>query len=145
MATTRKHSRKRDAIIQCIQDATSHPSAETIYSKLRADFPKLSLGTVYRNLTLLRDEGVITAVGFVNGEVRFDGVIEDHPHFVCDECSAVIDIELSHPPRGFEVEIEKKYGFEVLHRKLVYFGKCERCIAEQESASVATQAADDNS
>jgi len=135
MSTIRKHSRKREAIIKCIREATEHPSAETIYSQLRTEFPKLSLGTVYRNLSLLRDEGHIASVGFVNGELRFDGVIEDHPHFVCDICGAVMDIQLSSPPRGFEAELESRYGFEVVHRKLVYFGRCEACLKAAEEAA----------
>ena len=134
MSTQRKHSRKRDAIIQCIRDTNEHPSAEIIYSRLRSEFPKLSLGTVYRNLTLLRDEGEIAAVGFVDGEVRFDGVTDDHPHFVCDDCGAVIDISLSSPPRGFETEIEDNYGFKVLHRKLLYFGRCKSCQEAEDDA-----------
>ncbi|MDR0905519.1 MAG: transcriptional repressor [Oscillospiraceae bacterium] len=128
MPTLRKHSRKRDAIIACIRETKAHPSAETVYSRLRAEFPKLSLGTVYRNIALLREEGEIVSVGFVGGEERFDGVTSDHPHFVCDCCGAVIDVELSGPPRGFEDEINRNYGFEVSHRKLIYFGKCTDCI-----------------
>ncbi len=91
-STTRKHSRKRDAILECLRSTNSHPSAEWVYSQLKPIIPDLSLGTVYRNLALFRSEGLITSVGVVNGLERFDADMSEHMHFVCSKCGAVIDV-----------------------------------------------------
>ena len=90
----RKYSRQREAILSKICSTTSHPTADWIYQELKEEFPNLSLGTVYRNLVLFREDGAIVSVGNVNGQERFDGNILPHGHFVCKKCAAVIDINL---------------------------------------------------
>ena len=59
MATVRKHSRKRDAILACLRSTTCHPTAEWVYQQLKPAIPDLSLGTVYRNLSMFKDEGLV--------------------------------------------------------------------------------------
>mgnify|MGYP000354531296 CR=1 FL=1 len=59
MSIARKHSRKRDAILECLRCTTSHPTAEWVYTQLKPDIPDLSLGTVYRNLAMFRREPVL--------------------------------------------------------------------------------------
>jgi Fur family peroxide stress response transcriptional regulator len=124
----RKHSRRRDAIAGAICSSREHPSAEAVYSSLKHRFPNLSLGTVYRNIAMLREEGVIKSIGIVSGEERFDGDLSDHPHFICERCGAVIDVaeEFS---RGCVSagEIAEKYGVSVTRRTLVYYGVCGEC------------------
>lgn len=73
MATVRKHSRKRDAILACLRSTTCHPTAEWVYQQLKPAIPDLSLGTVYRNLSMFKDEGLVISVGTVGGLERFDG------------------------------------------------------------------------
>ena len=94
----KKHSKKRDAILECVRSTTSHPGADWVHAQLRAQYPDLSLGTVYRNLSSFKQEGVITSVGIVKGVERFDGNMDPHAHFICDSCSAVIDVEGIDPP-----------------------------------------------
>ena len=83
MATIRKRSRKRDAILACVRATTCHPSAEWVYQRLKPTIPDLSLGTVYRNLSMFKDEGLVISVGTVGGLERFDGNTKPHTHFVC--------------------------------------------------------------
>ena len=90
MATIRKRSRKRDAILACVRATTCHPSAEWVYQRLKPTIPDLSLGTVYRNLSMFKDEGLVISVGTVGGLERFDGNTKPHTHFVCTRCSAVL-------------------------------------------------------
>ena len=92
MATIRKRSRKRDAILACVRATTCHPSAEWVYQRLKPTIPDLSLGTVYRNLSMFKDEGLVISVGTVGGLERFDGNTKPHTHFVCTRCSAVLDL-----------------------------------------------------
>ena len=65
-----KHFRKRDAILNYLRHTTEHPSAETVYAALKAEIPDLSLGTVYRNLSLFKEQGLIISLGSVNGVER---------------------------------------------------------------------------
>ena len=93
MEHTRKYSRKREAILECLRSTQSHPSADWVYSKLKPQYPDLSLATVYRNLAMFKRDGVIGSVGTVNGLERFDYDTRPHAHFVCSRCSAVLDVE----------------------------------------------------
>ncbi|MBQ5748717.1 MAG: transcriptional repressor [Oscillospiraceae bacterium] len=124
MATTRKHSRKRDAILQCLRETTEHPTAEWIFSKLKPQLPDLSLGTVYRNLTLFKEEGTIESVGTVGGLERFDGCTEPHAHFICTNCETVSDlgpIELPQAVPMLDPEAQ------LSGCRLCYFGLCSKC------------------
>ena len=91
MVTT-KHFRKRDAILTYLKDTHLHPSAEMVYAELKQQIPDLSLGTVYRNLNLFKEQGLAISVGTVKGVERFDGNTMPHVHFFCTDCGAVIDL-----------------------------------------------------
>ncbi|MDR0402299.1 MAG: transcriptional repressor [Treponema sp.] len=134
----RKHSAKRDAILGVLKETDVHPGAQWIYNRLKPSVPGLSLGTVYRNLNLFREEGLAALVGTVNGEERFDGVTESHPHLVCRRCGAVEDIAVA-DPAVFEEELasvlasslgedenrirEAKIDF----RRTLFYGLCTNC------------------
>ncbi|NLB28821.1 MAG: transcriptional repressor [Clostridiales bacterium] len=123
-----KHSRKRDAVELAICSSTEHPSAEHVYTSLREDYPSISLGTVYRNIAQLRSDGKIKSVGVVDGIERYDGDLSDHPHFVCEECGSVIDIEPEDAVGECADEhISRKYNVEVTSRHIVYYGSCGGC------------------
>ena len=78
MSIVRKHSRKRDAILECLRCTTSHPTAEWVYNQLKPTIPDLSLATVYRNLAMFKAEGTIDSVGVYNGLERFDFRTDPH-------------------------------------------------------------------
>ena len=88
-----KHSRQRDAILQNLVHRYDHPTAETVYTDIKTDFPNISLGTVYRNLSLLSDLGEIQKISTGAGPDRFDGNPKPHCHFQCRNCHSVLDIE----------------------------------------------------
>ena len=90
-----KHSKQRDAIEQFLATRYDHPTAETVYMNLREEYPKLSLATVYRNLSLLAELGNIQKIPTGNGPDRFDGRPEPHNHFLCDECGSMIDLQMN--------------------------------------------------
>ena len=90
-----KHSKQRDAIEQFLATRYDHPTAETVYLNLREDYPKISLATVYRNLSLLAELGNIQKIPTGNGPDRFDGRPEPHNHFLCDECGSMIDLQMN--------------------------------------------------
>lgn len=129
MTTVRKHSRKRDAILACVRSTDSHPAAEWIYAQLKPQIPDLSLGTVYRNLTIFKNEGLVESVGSVDGLERFDGRTEPHSHFVCTNCGAVIDIEGAELPTPLLHQAEVSSGCQIGSYRLSYFGHCPKCRA----------------
>ncbi len=127
MATTRKHSYKRDAILRCIRSTTTHPTAEWVYAQLKPDFPELSLGTVYRNLNLFKEEGEIISIGVVNGLERFDGNTEPHIHFVCTHCGAVYDAGKVSLPDAVFAQVQAETGGKIDSCELTFLGSCKHC------------------
>lgn len=131
MEQHRRHSKKRDAIFDVIRGTDTHPTAEWIYDKLKPGYPDLSLGTVYRNLTLFRKEGLIRPVTVVNGTERYDANVAPHPHFVCRACSSVYDVDISQKGSVF-FELEQG-GFQIESCDITYFGLCPRCTPQNQS------------
>ncbi len=126
MENPKKHSHKRDAIYNAIRSTKTHPSAEWIYKKLKPEYPDLSLGTVYRNISRFKDDGSIITVGVVNGQERYDGNTVPHTHFICDVCGRVIDIDgASDPVADTSALIEN--GFDIRRFELTFYGKCPLC------------------
>jgi len=120
-----RHSHQRDMIYNYLLSTKEHPSAEMIYEALKADEPTLSLGTVYRNLKLLEDLGKVRKVTSLNNVERYDAFCNDHVHFVCNECGAVMDLE------GFDDDIIKKYykdsEYQIEWTKIILGGTCQIC------------------
>jgi len=124
MEQIRRHSKKRDAILSIIQGTKLHPSAEWIYEKIRKIYPDISLGTVYRNLSLFRDDGLVRVVTVVNGTERYDANVLPHPHFACRQCSAVIDITVDFGMADAQLSSE---GYLVENCDVTYQGLCPAC------------------
>ena len=125
---TLKHSKKRDAILEIMRSTTEHPSAEWIYSQLKPMYPDLSLGTVYRNLTRFREEGVIVSVGTVNGQERFDATVEPHTHFICKCCGAVLDFHGLRLDDDLDHRAEEEFGMKIDQHELTFHGTCSKCL-----------------
>ena len=123
----RKNSKKRSAILELLRQTETHPSAEWIYSRLKPEYPGLSLGTVYRNLSLFKEEGQVASVGTVQGQERFDGNTAPHAHFICERCGKVVDI-MRQPvlDPGYLEAVEAAAGEVPSHQHIVY-GLCRDC------------------
>ena len=131
MEASQKNFRKRNAILSYLQGTTAHPSAETIYSDLKAEIPDLSIGTVYRNLTHFRKQGLVSSIATVNGVERFDANTEPHVHFICEGCDAVIDLHQLSTPQVLCSEAEGSIGCSVSGCQLSFTGKCRDCLENQ--------------
>lgn len=92
MTVQRRNSRQRTLILQAVQRSCSHPNAEEIYREVQRQIPQISLGTVYRNLNLLEESGMIRRIHTGAGSDRFDGILVKHPHFICSCCKRVFDL-----------------------------------------------------
>lgn len=123
-------SKKRDAVLEVLCSTNSHPSAEWIYNKLKDDYPNLSLGTVYRNLALFKEQGLAVSVANVDGQERYDGVTTPHAHFVCKECGSVFDVDCLTGNKGFYDRIARLYNCEVDRHYLCFHGTCANCRNE---------------
>lgn len=126
MEKQRKHSKKRQAILDAICSTNSHPSAEWIYSKLKDEYPKLSLGTVYRNIALFKKMGEIVCVDTVDGQERYDGDISQHSHFICSSCGCIVDIGGSTTDKLVDLAILPD-DIKLLGYKLTFYGLCGIC------------------
>jgi len=122
-----KHFRKRDAILDCIRSTKVHPSAEWVFSQLKPQIPDLSLGTVYRNLSLFRQQGEIISVGTVHGVERFNGNTAPHVHFICTGCGAVLDLEKMAVPNELITTAAGCVGGRVHECQLTFTGTCDAC------------------
>ena len=125
METVRKHSKKREAILEALRCAKDHPSAEMLYSRLKGTYPDLSLGTVYRNLAFFINDGEITSVGAVAGQERYDADTSPHAHFICEQCGAVLDVDV--PQDDLRSDLETRYGVRVRRSELLFRGVCSAC------------------
>ena len=131
MEAPSKHFKKRNAILAYLQHSDAHPSAETIYSALKADIPDLSMGTVYRNLKLFQQQGLVSSIATVHGVERFDANTAPHVHFICDNCDAVIDLHQLSTPQSLCSEAESSIGCSVCGCQLSFTGKCRTCLEAQ--------------
>ena len=127
MEAVRRTSKKRQAIYDALCATTAHPSAEQLYAELKPRIHDLSLGTVYRNLSVLMSDGLIISVGNVNGEERYDARTESHTHFVCEKCNAVLDVWLDSPVPVNYSAVENCIGGKVNSHSLCFTGVCEKC------------------
>ena len=129
-----KHFRKRDAILNGLRATKVHPSAETLYRQLKPQIPDISMATVYRNLNLFKQQGLAISVGTVDGIERFDGNTDPHVHFICTDCSAVIDLEAMAVPTTLTETAALCSGGQVTGCQLSFTGICPACLRKQETA-----------
>ena len=92
--STLKYSRQRESIKVCLRGRKDHPTADMLYTDVRKEFPNISLGTVYRNLSLLSELGEIKRLTTGDGPDRFDGDTSTHHHFICRKCHCVTDLTM---------------------------------------------------
>jgi len=121
-----RKTKQREAILEVLRSTTSHPAADWIYDKVRKEIPDISLGTVYRNLKLLRECGEILEIDLGSTSSRFDGNPANHYHFRCEKCRRIFDIDEPVDEKINE-KIARKTGFKVLHHWLEFRGLCKEC------------------
>ena len=131
MERAAKHFRKRDAILTCLRQTDTHPSADWVYAQLKPEIPDLSLGTVYRNLNLFKEQGKIVSLGTVKGVERFDGNTAPHVHYICENCGCVLDLEGIAVPQELQSAVADATGGLVNNCQLTFTGICMDCRKEE--------------
>lgn len=124
---TQNYSRKRQAIYELLLSTKEHPSAEWIYNALKSEYPDLSLGTVYRNLKLLENNGAVKSVAVVDGRERYDALMSPHSHFVCNKCGRVIDVFLRNEISDITENLRINGAKRIDSFSLIYYGVCDKC------------------
>ena len=121
-----KFSRQRQCIIDYLMQTKEHPTAEMVYLHVREQYPKVSLGTIYRNLRLLVEQGQLRSLSCGDGFERFDGNLQPHNHFICRCCGRVLDLEMD----SFEhinTLAAANFSGKIEGHVTYFYGKCEAC------------------
>lgn len=121
-----RYSKQRELVMQTVQNLCNHPTAEEIYDTAAKECPGLSLGTVYRNLNLLCENGQLLKVPIPGASDRFDHTLGDHAHAYCEVCGSVTDVLPQALPMLQEA-LKGGCGFQVHQMNLVLEGVCPEC------------------
>ncbi len=120
-----RYSKQREHILSYIKSVKTHPTANVIYDELRPKFPNLSMGTVYRNLQILSDQGEITKLDFGSTFDHYDGYTNEHSHFVCTSCQQVYDMPGNYPLID---QVQKVTAHQIEGCLIKYYGLCQDCL-----------------
>ena len=118
---------QRIAICDLLSNTRMHPTAAAIYDQIKAQYPSLSLATVYNTLEALTGLGAIHQVGSAGDDsAHYDADISPHMHLACIECNRIIDV-FTDLAAAVDDEISRKFGYKILGARIVYYGLCPEC------------------
>jgi Fur family peroxide stress response transcriptional regulator len=123
-------TRQREVLLQAVKESKSHPDADSIYHLLKPQYPELSLGTVYRNLNVLSQAGMITKLTTPFSKEHYDGNTHPHYHLCCEVCQKIMDLDTPYKTE-LDREIQQNTQFLVREHEIVFHGICEFCQKEK--------------
>jgi Fur family transcriptional regulator, ferric uptake regulator len=125
-------TKQKLVIIDELRKVRSHPTAQDVYKMVRKALPNISLGTIYRNLETLSDNGNIQRLAFHSGKRRYDGNPNNHPHICCKVCGRVDDLPESSGINEKIIPSLKKdvCGYKITDYSIELFGICSNCRKE---------------
>ena len=127
-----RETKQRRVVYDTVKNTHSHPTADWIFEKVRRQLPKVSLGTVYRNLGVLKDEGLLREIYGNDRRAHYDADTSPHAHFICAVCDEIIDV------RGVKnidwKTLKDLVGCEVDEQNVVFTGRCAGCRQDEKSA-----------
>lgn len=123
------YSRQREAILDFLCHTTSHPTAEEVYRHIQDIYPNISLGTVYRNLSLLVEHGQALKIQGEDCD-HFDGNTEPHYHFVCDACHHVYDVDMEPSDQLIQSAGHNVPG-KIRTHSVIFYGTCDTCLSDE--------------
>ncbi|MFC5704413.1 Fur family transcriptional regulator [Cohnella faecalis] len=120
---------QRYAILKYLMESYSHPTADEIYRSLAPEYPSLSVATVYNNLKLFVDAGLVRELTYGDDSSRFDADLSDHYHVICSGCGTMVDFE--HPPvKQMEESAAAATGFRIHGHRMEFYGHCPACVGK---------------
>lgn len=117
---------QRQIVLDTVRYLKNHPTADEIYTEIHSGHPKISRGTVYRNLNFLADTGELLKVAMPDSADRFDHNTYKHYHVKCTCCGTVLDVKTDSFD-GINTEIEQKTGFILDSHEIIFRGVCPDC------------------
>jgi Fe2+ or Zn2+ uptake regulation protein len=121
-----RQTKQRETILRLLRGTYSHPTADQIYHEVRKEIPDISKGTVYRNLKVLREMGLVSELNLNDTVSRFEIKQESHYHFRCEQCGRVLDVN-EPVDRGLDRRVASKTGLKIHHHQLEFRGLCLDC------------------
>ncbi|MBO7517028.1 MAG: transcriptional repressor [Spirochaetia bacterium] len=122
-----RYSKQRELVLRTVKDHLTHPTALEIYGLTREKDPTISMGTVYRNLNLLAEQGKILRIKVPGAADRYDGITEPHNHAVCTSCGMVMDYCFDFEDLSRSLE---KSGFKCEELNITVRGTCKNCLTK---------------
>lgn len=124
-----RNTKQRQAILDAIESHGGHLTAEEVYKIVKRRHPRLSLGTVYRNLRVLAGQGVVRELDFGMAITYFETTKDTHYHLVCRVCSGIVDVEMELEKRLMKLveQASGVGGFQIENHRLDFVGVCESC------------------
>ncbi len=123
-----RYTTQRAAVYETLYAASSHPTADEIFSSVRSQIPDISLATVYKALEAFVSCGIATKLTMGDGPAKYDGRMDDHDHIRCVSCGCVTDIDQASTPDWLRT-VSLRTDFEVLGYRLELVGTCPDCLA----------------
>ncbi len=121
---------QRRVILEELRKVSSHPTADRVYEMVRLRLPRISLGTVYRNLEILSECGMIQKLELGGIQKRFDGNANNHYHVRCIHCDRIKDVPIG-PITAIEDALHGKSDYEIIGHRLEFIGVCTQCTKER--------------
>jgi Fur family ferric uptake transcriptional regulator len=131
-------TRQRRVILEVLRSRHTHPTADTLYEMVRQRLPRISLGTVYRNLEILTALGEIQTLELSGSQKRYDGVPKKHYHIRCLNCGRIDDAPIA-PLNTLEDSLYGSTVFTIMGHRLEFIGLCPLCSQDEQTRLRAEQ------
>ena len=125
-----RRSSQRQVILRAVQRTETHPGADWVYEKVKKKIPNISLGTIYRNLRSLTEEGMILELNGFGKPSRYEGITEPHSHFECEKCGKIVNLNGTRGMNAIE-EVSREIGATVSNQIMAFRGVCQQCQAQK--------------
>jgi Fur family transcriptional regulator, ferric uptake regulator len=134
-STSMRLTTQRQVILEELLKVTSHPTANEVYDMVRKRLPRIGLGTVYRNLELMAESGMILKLEVGGTQKRFDATVTTHYHVRCMECGKVDDIKIPVQEDINEIAAQASH-YQILGHHIEFTGICSDCTKSSQKASI---------
>lgn len=118
-----RSSSQRILMLQYLEKSENHPTADRIYVDLSKKLPSISKATVYNNLKLFLNKGIIKEVNIDNSEIHYEMMMDNHAHFICRKCKKVDDLEIT----NIDIDLTNIMDYEIESQDIFLRGLCDKC------------------
>jgi Fe2+ or Zn2+ uptake regulation protein len=127
----RRSSLQRNLVSQIVEVAHDHPTALSVYERARQKMPSISLGTVYRNLQLLVDQGLLLERKIGTLPARYEANRHRHYHICCVKCGALEDLSVPYQAI-LDRRVQRMVRYQLREHRMEFYGICPRCQANRQ-------------